>query len=104
MPLPFAVPALAIKAGQFAVVAAVAWRAARHVHAAGPHAEAREAALDGVGAGFDLTRAAVPGAARMDMAAGMRRSLRLGPDGPGIEADLSLLARLRLRRIPAGGR
>jgi hypothetical protein len=104
MPLPLALPPLALKAGQFALVAAVAWRAARHVHAAGPRAETREDALDTVEGGIDLTRAAVPGAARMDLAAATRRSFRLGADGPGIEADLSLLGRLRLRRIRPGAR
>lgn len=104
MPLPLALPPLALKVGQFAIVAAVAWGASRRVHAAGPRAEARETALDGVEGGIDLTRASVPGAARMDLAAATRRSLRLGPDGPGLEADLSLLGRLRLRRIRTGGR
>lgn len=104
MPLPLALPPMALKAGQFAFVAVMAWSAARHVHGAGPRAEAREAALDDVDAGVDFTRAAVPDAARMDLAAATRRSLRLGAQGPGVEADLSLLARLRLRRIRIGAR
>jgi hypothetical protein len=102
MPLPLALPPVALKVGQFALIAVMAWSAARHVHGAGPRAEAREAALDDVAPGAEFTRATVAGAARMDLAAATRRSLRLGAQGPGIEADLSLLARLRLRRIHAG--
>jgi hypothetical protein len=102
MPLPFALTPIAFKAGQFALVAVAAWSAARHVHAAGPRAEAREAALDGVAEGIDLTRATAPGAARVDLGAATRRGLRFGARGPGVEADLSIIARLRLRRLHAG--
>lgn len=103
MPLPLALPPLAIKVGQFALVAVMAWSAARHVHGAGPRAEARERALDDVELGADFTRATVPGAARVDLAAATRRAVRLGRNGPGVEADLSLIARLRMRRLRAEG-
>lgn len=101
MPLPAALPPLALKLGGYALTAAVAWSAARRVEMAGPRAAAREATLDEMPEGATLTRAQEDDRARLDLDARLRREFRLGPDGPGFAADLSAMARLRLKRLAA---
>lgn len=95
-------PPLAMRLGGYALTAAAAWAAARRVSANGPRSEAREASLDRVPDGVDLTRSQEGDAARMDLDARLQRDLRLGENGPGIAADLSAMARLRVRRLRSG--
>lgn len=54
-----------------------------------------EAALDQTPEGAAVGHA--PG--QMNATGRWRRNIRLGPDGPGMEIDLSALARLRIRKI-----
>ncbi|MGG7566394.1 hypothetical protein ACQ5SO_09565 [Rhodovulum sp. DZ06] len=100
MPLPVAaLPPLALKLGGYALVAAAAWTAARKLPADAPRDAGREAALDGMPEGVRLTRASLGDDARMDADARLARVLRLGPNGPGVAAEFTGLARLRLRRL-----
>ena len=100
MPMPaVALPPLAWKLGGYVAVAALSWTAARRVPASGPWHARREQALDELPEGVELTRAHAPGAARIDGRAKLRRALRLGRNGPGLAAEFSGIARLRLRRL-----
>lgn len=56
-----------------------------------------EDALDATEEGIGLSR--LPGREQTSATARLRRVIRLGPDGPGLEIDAGLLARLRLRRV-----
>ena len=103
MPLPVAaLTPVALKLGGYALVAAVAWTAARRVPAEGPRCDRREGALDDLPEGARLTRAQSGDDARMDADARLRRVVRLGAGGPGIAAEFAGHARLKLRRVRAG--
>ena len=103
MPLPVAaLTPVALKLGGYALVAAVAWGAARRVPAEGPRCARREGALDDLPEGARLTRASAGGDARLDADARLRRSVRLGAGGPGVAAEFAGQARLKLRLLRAG--
>ncbi len=56
-----------------------------------------EDALDTMDEGIGVSR--LPGREQTSATARLRRVIRLGKDGPGLEIDAGLLARLRLRRV-----
>jgi hypothetical protein len=56
-----------------------------------------EDALDAMEEGIGVSRA--PGREQTSASGRLRRVIRLGPDGPGVEIDAGLLARLRFRRV-----
>ncbi|MDH3263344.1 MAG: hypothetical protein OEM24_05040 [Paracoccaceae bacterium] len=87
MPLPL-IPIAAAALTAFAVARAV--RPAR-IDQRG------EDALDATEEGIGLSR--VPGREQTSATARLRRVIRLGPHGPGLEIDAGLLARFRLRRV-----
>jgi hypothetical protein len=84
---------IAAAALRYGAVAAIAYAAA---HRARPRRidPAAEAALEALPQGVSVGHA--PG--QMNATARWRRALRLGAQGPGMEIDLSAIARLRLRR------
>ncbi|MEM8630665.1 MAG: hypothetical protein AAGF74_05470 [Pseudomonadota bacterium] len=92
MPLPVAPIALtALRVAPFAAAAYVAWRSAP-VQRRNQHVED---ALDEMPEGF--SRHADTESSRAG--ARMKRSVRLGRNGPGIEIDAAALGRLRFRRV-----
>lgn len=92
MAIPFT--PIAVAALRYGAVAAVAYAAARRARPHRVH-PAAEAALDDLPEGLDVGHA--PG--RMTATARWNRRVWIGARGPGMEIDLSALARLRLRRI-----
>ncbi|HLS58353.1 MAG TPA: hypothetical protein VK022_01880 [Paracoccaceae bacterium] len=97
MPLPAAIPPLAIAAlrlGALAAIAVYASRARSH-----PKDAEHEWTLDNLPEGIDArphraeAERAVHGQGRL------RRVIRLTPGGPGLEIDAAALARLRVRRV-----
>lgn len=85
---------IAVAALRYGAVAAVAFAVARRAR---PQAvpPAAEAAMDRMPEGLHVGHA--PG--QMNATARWNRGIRLGTTGPGVEIDLSVLGRLRLRRI-----
>ncbi len=98
MPAPLALSPLAWTAIRLGAVAAVALYAARKGDGQ-PKDLAREGVLDDVPEGVTATphragdEGAVHGTGRV------RRVIRLGPNGPGVEIDATALGRVRLRRL-----
>ena len=78
---------------RYGAVAALAYAAAARARPQCLH-PATEDALDQMPEGATLGHA--PG--QMNGTARWRRNIRLGPNGPGMEIDLSALARLRIRK------
>ena len=85
---------IAAAALRYGAVAALSYVVARRARPQTVH-PAAEAAMDRMPEGVNVGHA--PG--QMNATARLRRSVRLGPTGPGVEIDLGALARLRLRRI-----
>lgn len=94
MALPLA--PVAVTALKYATVATLAYVAVRNLPR-GRIDQRAEDALDEMSEGVTLTRPADRD--QMNASGRFRRILRLGPDGPGIEVDLSGLARFRVRRV-----
>lgn len=91
MAIPFApIAGLALRYG---AVAALAYAAARRAH---PRKlpQTAETALDQLPDGTGIGHA--PG--QLNATGRWRRTVRLGADGPGMDIDLSALARLRIRK------
>ncbi|MEO0999495.1 MAG: hypothetical protein AAFW69_02645 [Pseudomonadota bacterium] len=99
MPAPIALAPLALTALRVGAVAAAGLAAWRLTSRPGLPEDRRETALDTVEEGLEMTRAAQTGEGRTDAAARVRRVIRLGPGGPGVEIDAAALARIRLRRV-----
>ncbi|MEM7547372.1 MAG: hypothetical protein AAF367_17725 [Pseudomonadota bacterium] len=99
MPAPIALTPLAWKAAQIGAVAAVTWYATRHRRADGPREVWRERVLDEVAEGVETDFERSTDAARAGGAARLKRTVRLGSNGPGVELDATFLTRLRLRRV-----
>ncbi len=78
---------------RYGAVAALAYASARRARPQRLH-PATEDALDQMPEGATLGHA--PG--QMNSTARWRRTIRLGPNGPGMDIDLSALARLRIRK------
>lgn len=78
---------------RYGAVAALAYAAAHRARPRRLH-PAAEAVLDQMPEGATLGHA--PG--QMNGTARWRRTIRLGAQGPGMEIDLSALARLRIRK------
>ncbi|MEM8742708.1 MAG: hypothetical protein AAGE13_14600 [Pseudomonadota bacterium] len=98
MPAPLALTPAALTALRIGAVAALAIYAARRRRGE-PRDALREATLDQVDEGVELSTESSEGAARYDAAGKFRRTIRLGQSGPGVELDMTALARLRLRRV-----
>lgn len=78
---------------RYGAVAALAYAAAARARPRRLH-PATEDALDQMPEGATVGHA--PG--QINSTARWRRTIRLGPQGPGMEIDLSALARLRIRK------
>ena len=100
MPAPIALAPIAWKVAQVGAVAAITVYAARRRRPDGPREVWRERVFDDVEEGLETDYGRVPDEARLGGAGRFKRTLRMGRDGPGLEVDLSGLARLRLRRVP----
>ncbi|MEO8530964.1 MAG: hypothetical protein ABI459_07060 [Deltaproteobacteria bacterium] len=92
MPLPLA--PLATVAIRYGLVAATTWAIARQVNRA-PYDQRAEDALNDLPEGLmaDKTGEKARGAARV------KRVIRLGATGPGIEIDISAIGRLSIKRL-----
>lgn len=101
MPAPIAIAPFAWKAAQISAVAALAIYAARKQRVVGEREVWRERALDDIEEGFETEYDRAAHEARAGAAGRLKRTVRIGRDGPGVELDLSGLARLRMRRVPA---
>ena len=99
MPAPIALAPLAWKAAQLGAVAALSYYAARRQRAPGPRDLWRETALNEIDEGLETEASRSDGEARMAAAAKVRRGVRLGADGPGVEIEFASLARLKFRKI-----
>jgi len=99
MPAPVALAPVAWKVAQFGAVAAVAWYAAHKRRASGPREIWREHVLNDTEEGLETDFSRTSDEARAGAAFRWKRGVRLGADGPGVEIDLSGLARLKLRRL-----
>jgi hypothetical protein len=97
MPAPLALSPLAWTALRLGAVAAVAIYAARR----GPQPKdaAHEAVLDDLPEGVAAAPHAAEAERAMHGSGRFRRTIRLGPGGPGFEIDAAALGRLRLRRV-----
>ncbi|MEL6233223.1 MAG: hypothetical protein AAFR46_02330 [Pseudomonadota bacterium] len=98
MPAPLALTPAAITALRIGAVAALAIYAARRRRGEARDA-LREATLDQVDEGLDLSTETSEGTARYNAAGNFRRTIRIGQSGPGVEIDMTALARLRMRRV-----
>jgi hypothetical protein len=96
MPLPL-VPIAGV-AVRYGLVALGTWVVARSI-ARTPRDQHAEDALDNVPEG--LTAGKHDDAARGT--ARLKRTIRLGDDGPGVEIDLTALGRLKVRRVRGTG-
>jgi hypothetical protein len=96
MPLPVApIAGLALRYGlRYGTVALATYALLRRAERL-PRSQRAEDALDQVDEGLALRRDPDQASA----AARLKRGIRLGAGGPGIEVDLSALGRLRFRRI-----
>jgi hypothetical protein len=85
---------IAVAALRYGAVAAIAYAAAQRARPGRIHPSA-EAAMEALPEGARVGHA--PG--QLNATGRWRRAVRLGASGPGMEVDVSALARLRLRRI-----
>ena len=92
MPLPLApVAGLALRYGAVALATYALARNATPVRRDQRHEDAMDEMPEGVG--FRRDRDQVNGGGRM------RRVIRFGPTGPGVEIDATVLSRIRVRRV-----
>ena len=98
MPAPIALGPIAWKAAQIGVVAALGYYAARRQRPPGPRDIWRETALNDLDEGLETEAARSANEARLAASGKIRRGVRLGANGPGIEIEFASLNRLRLRR------
>lgn len=98
MPAPLALSPLALTALRVGAIAAIAIYAARKRHVMARNLK-REDTLDAVEEGLELAGGRTDDTAQYDASGRVRRTIRLGNAGPGVELDLTALARLRLRRV-----
>ncbi len=92
MPLPLA--PIATIALRYGAVALVAYAATRRV-GPGRRDQRAEDAMDDLEEGMTMRR----DSSQTNATARMRRVIRLGTDGPGVEVDLTALGRFRIRRL-----
>lgn len=92
MPLPIA--PLAGLALRYGAVALAGYAAARSFQP-GRRDQRAEDALDDAPEGMTLRREAE----QLNATGRLRRTVRLGTNGPGVEVDLSSLARIRFRKV-----
>jgi hypothetical protein len=97
MPAPLALGPLAWTALRMGAVAAVALYAARA--RSQPKEAEHEHVLDDLPEGVSARPHRAEDEGGMHGAGRFRRTIRLGPNGPGVEFDAAALGRLRLRRI-----
>ncbi|MBN2907433.1 MAG: hypothetical protein JXJ18_12050 [Rhodobacteraceae bacterium] len=92
MPLPLGpIAGVALRYGAMAVVAYALTRSRDAVR----RDQRTEDAMDELGEGVSFRR----DDEQMNGAARLRRTIRVGPTGPGVEIDASALGRLRVRRV-----
>ena len=101
MPLPLVpLASLAARYGlRYGIVALTTWTIARSISHA-PHDQRAEDALDDLPEGLSAAKRdkQASGSARM------KRTIRVGPNGPGVEIDISALGRLRVKGVRRDGR
>lgn len=99
MPAPIAISPLVWKAAQLGSVAAITWYVSRRKRDPEPRDIWREQALNDVSEGVEADTVRHDGEVRTDIAGRIRRTVRMGVSGPGVEIDGTLLGRLRFRRV-----
>ena len=101
MPAPIAIAPIAIKTAALVAGAALTYAAVR---ARGPRTvdAKREDMLDETPEGLLLDAGAEHDGARGDGDLRWKRAIRLGPTGPGVAVDLTLLVRLRVAPVRPG--
>jgi hypothetical protein len=96
MPVPLA--PVAWTAIRLTAVVAVAVMAARN-RSSEPKDAHQDFSLDSLSEGFRARRHAAQGEQALHGQGRLRRVIRLGRDGPGVEVDASGFGRLRFRRV-----
>lgn len=99
MPAPIALAPLAWKAAQLSAIAAISYYAARRQRPHGPRDIWRETALNDLDEGLETEATRSDGEARVAAAGRLKRGIRLGANGPGIEIEFASLSRLRFTKI-----
>jgi hypothetical protein len=97
MPAPLALPPIAWAALRLGALAAVAVYAARR-GVSQPKIAEHEHVLDTMGEGLEMAPHRAEAERALHAHGRMRRVVRLGTGGPGVEIDASGLFRLRIRR------
>jgi hypothetical protein len=97
MPAPLALSPLAWTALRIGAVAALAYYAARAKSE--PKDVLRETVLDDLPEGVSAAPHRAEAEQGVHGAGRLKRTFRIGPNGPGVEVDAALLGRLRLRRV-----
>ena len=95
MALPLA--PIAVTALRIGTVAVVAYYVARRNR--GLPTVNEEAAHDDIAEGLSVRHHKAQDGAQANADARINRSIRLGPNGPGVEIDLTALGRFRIKRI-----
>lgn len=95
MALPLA--PIAITAARYGTVMAVAYYIARRNK--GLPKVSEEAAHEDVDEGISVRHHRSADATQTNADARLKRTIRLGPNGPGIELDATALGRIRIKRI-----
>lgn len=98
MPVPITLAPYAWTAIRLGAMAAITLYAARN-RSAEPRDPRHDQALDGVAEGMAASPHRGEAESGMNGEGRIRRTFRLGPNGPGIEVDAAALGRLRLRRV-----
>lgn len=98
MPAPIAIPPLAWTALRLGAMAAVAFYATRQ-RVSQPKDAEHEHVLDTLHEGVSAAPHAAEAERALHGSGRIRRVIRLGPGGPGIEIDAAALGRFRIRRV-----
>ena len=99
MPAPLALSPLAWTAIRIGAVAAVGFYAAHRRGSSQPKDVHQEHVLDELGEGLETRSHTAEAERAMHGHGRLKRTIRLGRDGPGVEIDAAALGRLRIRRV-----
>jgi hypothetical protein len=99
MPLPLApIATVAMRYGiRYGMVALTTYAIARSIDKS-PRDQRGEDALDDLPEGL----AAARNGEQANGSARLKRTFRVGPNGPGVEVDLSAIGRLKVKRVKSG--
>lgn len=102
MPAPISLAPYAWRALRLGAMAAVTLYAARN-RASQPKDPAQAHLLDDLPDGLSASPHRAETESGLNGEGRFRRTVRLGPNGPGVEIDAAALGRLRLRRVGGAG-